>query len=208
VVTYARCGLTKNFTDNPFSTRPVTSKSLDQITKGRCMLTDHGAFLLLNIYAPNAGRGSEHLQRKMEFYNELSAAMGRWTKDGRNVIVTGDINTAHSELDIYNPRKYTLETGFLESEREWITTFLSERKCKDVWREFNPGVRKYTFWDQKRRASCFRLLLTVVLREKNCGWRIDIFYANESMMEHVIGSEILTEVNPSPRLFIIFFFVF
>jgi exodeoxyribonuclease III len=117
------------------------------------MLTDHGAFLILNIYAPNAGRGPEHLERKMKFYSELSRAMERWTQEGRKVVITGDINTAHTELDIYNPKKYVSETGFLSSEREWITTFLEERKCKDVWRELNPGVKKYTFWDQKRCTS-------------------------------------------------------
>jgi exodeoxyribonuclease III len=114
------------------------------------MLTDHGTFMILNIYAPNAGRGFEYLERKMAFYSELSRAMARWTEAGRKVVITGDINTAHTEFDIYNPQKYIKDTGFLESEREWITTFLSQRKCKDVWREFNPAVRKYTFWDQKR----------------------------------------------------------
>ena len=148
-MTYARTGLTKSFTDNPF-TIESQEKQDNELSQGRCMLTDHGPFMILNIYAPNAGRGDEYLERKMAFYGELSRAMARWTVAGRKVVITGDINTAHTELDIYNPRKYTMETGFLESEREWITTFLSERKCKDVWRSMNPGVRKYTFWDQKR----------------------------------------------------------
>jgi exodeoxyribonuclease-3 len=118
------------------------------------MLTDHGAFSILNIYAPNAGRGPEHLAKKMEFYDELSSAMDKWTlEEGRKVVITGDINTAHTELDIYNPKKYALETGFMDSERAWISGFLEGRKCVDVWREFNPGVRKYTFWDQKRRTN-------------------------------------------------------
>jgi len=161
VVTYARSGLTKTFTDDPFSMTQTASKSIKEISKGRCMLTDHGVLLLLNIYAPNAGRGPEHLEKKLEFYNELSSAMARWTEEGRKVIITGDINTAHSELDIYNPKKYQMETGFLDIERQWITTFLNERKCKDVWREFNPGIRKYTFWDQKRCAfSRLRRLTT------------------------------------------------
>ena len=159
------------------------------------MFTDHGSFSILNIYAPNAGRGPEHLEKKMAFYDELSQAMARWTQEGRDVVVTGDINTAHTPLDIYNPRKYTEETGFLERERDWITAFLSERKCRDVWREFNPGVRKYTFWDQKRRSQS-RIELIVVMREKNCGWRIDVYYANEGMMKTVISSEILNDVFP------------
>lgn len=145
VVTYARQGLTKSSTPNPFNRLPH-----DTLSSGRCMLTDHGVFMVLNIYAPNAGRGPEYLEKKMEFYDELSSAMGRWTQDGRKVVITGDINTAHTELDIYNPKKYASETGYLASEREWISRFLEERRCKDVWREQNPGVRKYTFWDQKR----------------------------------------------------------
>jgi exodeoxyribonuclease III len=152
VVTYARTGLTKSFTDNPFG-EDVANKKSNILTQGRCMFTDHGSFCVLNIYAPNAGRGPEYLERKMAFYSELSQAMARWTQEGRKVVVTGDINTAHTPLDIYNPRKYSEVTGFLETEREWITTFLSERKCKDVWRELNPGVRKYTFWDQMRCIS-------------------------------------------------------
>jgi exodeoxyribonuclease III len=114
------------------------------------MLTDHGGFLLLNIYAPNAGRGSDHLERKMAFYAELSVTMERWTQEGRRVVITGDINTAHTELDIYNPKKYMEETGYLDIEREWITSFLSQRKCTDVWRKQHPGERKYTYWDQRR----------------------------------------------------------
>lgn len=192
-MTYARTGLTKSFTDDPFG-QESDSKDSNILFEGRCMLTDHGAFTILNIYAPNAGRGPEFLERKMAFYNELSKAMARWTQEGRKVVVTGDINTAHTELDIYNPRKYIQDTGFLESEKEWITTFLSQRKCKDVWREFHPGVRKYSYWDQRRRSDLSENCLTIVMREKNCGWRIDVFYANEPMMQDVISSDILDNV--------------
>jgi exodeoxyribonuclease III len=197
-VTYARTGLTKSFTDNPFATDSQES-DVGGLSQGRCMLTDHGSFMILNIYAPNAGRGDEYLERKMTFYRELSRAMARWTQAGHKVVITGDINTAHTELDIYNPRKYMKETGFLENEREWITTFLSERKCQDVWREVNPGVRKYTFWDQKRCMVFTRVKTNVVMREKNCGWRIDVFYANEGMMEDVLSSDILNNVSTHPQ---------
>ena len=194
VVTYARTGLTESFTDNPFG-KEDGDKEIRALTQGRCMLTRHSGFSILNIYAPNAGRGPEHLEKKMAFYNELSSAMARWTEEGQKVVVTGDINTAHSDLDIYNPKKYGQETGYLEIERNWISAFLNDRKCKDVWREFNPGVRKYTFWDQKRCKSHFMYVnLMAVLREKNCGWRIDVYYANEPMMKDVISSDILNDV--------------
>jgi exodeoxyribonuclease III len=147
-------GLTKSFTDDPFAKNSTDEKDEQFSTAGRCMLTDHGAFMILNIYAPNAGRGEEYLRQKMAFYDELSSAMARWTQEGRKVVITGDINTAHTQLDIYNPSKYMQETGFLESERNWITNFLSEQKCTDVWRKFHPDARKYSFWDQRRRIIC------------------------------------------------------
>ena len=197
VVTYARTGLTKSFTENPFAKDP-SSKDVDPLFQGRCMLTDHGEFMILKIYAPNAGRGPEYLEKKIAFYSELSQAMARWTEDGRKVVVTGDINTAHEPLDIYNPQKYAETTGFLEVERQWITGFLSERKCKDVWREFHPNVRKYTFWDQKRCDHLKSILLILVMREKNYGWRIDVFYANEAIMRDIISSDIH---NDDPRFY-------
>jgi exodeoxyribonuclease III len=147
--------VTKYFSDNPFSIDESKKEDADALYRGRCMLTDHGDFVILNIYATNAGRGPAYLQRKMTFYNELYLAVARWTDEGKKVIVTGDINTAHTELDIYNPQKYRQETGFLDIERNWITTFLNDRKCKDVWRELHPTERKYTFWDQRRRTVTF-----------------------------------------------------
>jgi exodeoxyribonuclease-3 len=168
VVTYARTGMTKSFTDCPFSISVSKTEDAAATYRGRCMLTDHGDFILLNIYAPNAGRGPEYLERKMAFYSELSLAMSRWTDEGRKVIITGDINTAHTELDVYNPPKYRWETGFLDIERDWITSFLAKHKCKDVWRVFNPIQRRYTFWDQKRRLALFGFRVNF----QSCGKRI------------------------------------
>lgn len=184
VVTYVRKGGCQWWTDNPFNTAlgsPPPSTSLKKTNDpdtdpdtsiGRCLLTDHGDFLLLNIYAPNAGRGEEYLARKLTFYGELSDCVRKWQNAGRKVIVTGDINTAHSELDIYNPTKYSQVTGFLNQERQWITDFLNEHNMVDAFRERHKDVRKYSFWDQRRQQ-----------RPLNNGWRIDAFYVSRDLFE-------------------------
>lgn len=185
IATFARKGSTRWWTDNPFNVtvgsgkitetsgpRKVQDPDTDPDTSiGRCVLTDHESFLLLNIYAPNAGRGSEYLVRKFTFYNTLADCVRKWTEAGRKVIVTGDINTAHAEIDIYNPEKYKTGTGFLPEEREWVSKLLQDYDMSDAFRALHPQVRKYSFWDQRRQQ-----------RAPNNGWRIDAFYISNVLL--------------------------
>lgn len=221
VVTFVKKGGCRWWTDNPFNVAldgaatslfPSSSKqsTVDPDTDpdtsiGRCILTDHGDFLLLNIYAPNAGRGPEFLVRKLEFYGHLSECVRKWHCAGRKVIVTGDINTAHNEVDIYNPKKYSTGTGFLDEERAWITQFLKDRDMVDAFRAVHAQMTKYSFWDQRRQQ-----------RPLNNGWRIDVFYVSSDLFYPLTspapdgaadsgtdaaalksGSEILNEVQGS-----------
>lgn len=185
IATFARKGSTRWWTDNPFNVdvgslkvqeKGEVKKLLDpdtdpDVSIGRCVLSDHGFFLLLNIYAPNAGRGEEYLARKFTFYRTLADCVRKWTEAGRKVIVTGDINTAHQELDIYNPEKYKTGTGFLPEERQWITKLLEDYNMSDAFRALYPTIRKYSFWDQRRQQ-----------RPLNNGWRIDAFYVSDALL--------------------------
>ncbi|CCG82789.1 DNA-(Apurinic or apyrimidinic site) lyase [Taphrina deformans PYCC 5710] len=185
IATFAKKGSTRWWTDNPFNIDLGSLKEVEKgapkkladpdtdpdVSIGRCVLTDHGSFLLLNIYAPNAGRGEEYLARKFTFYRILADCVRKWTEAGRQVIVTGDINTAHSELDIYNPEKYKTGTGFLPEERQWITKLLQDYDMSDAFRAIYPDKRKYSFWDQRRQQ-----------RAPNNGWRIDAFYVSNSLL--------------------------
>ena len=197
VATFARKGSVRWWTDNPFSVplnAPSQSRDVGKldpdtdpdVSIGRCVMTDHVEFLLLNIYAPNAGRGEQYLKRKMEFYETLANCVRKWQDAGRKVIVTGDINTAHSELDIYNPSKFHTTTGFLDSERDWITRTLEDNEMRDVFRFLYPEVRKYSFWDQKRMQ-----------RAPNNGWRIDVYYCSNDLVTPTAESEILNDVTGS-----------
>ena len=197
VATFARKGTTKWWTDNPFAVglgEQTTERTIAQQKKidpdtdpdvsiGRCVMTDHDAFLLLNIYAPNAGRGPVYLERKFKFYETLAACVKKWQDAGRKVIVTGDINTAHHEIDIYNPLKYQCGTGFLPEEREWITSLLRDANISDAYRKLNPSTRKYSFWDQRRQQ-----------RPLNNGWRIDVFYCSNELITPTCTSDILNDV--------------
>lgn len=188
IATFARKGSTRWWTDNPFNVDLGSAKAIEEkrngvsgrvldpdtdpdVSIGRCVLTDHGSFVLLNIYAPNAGRGEEYLARKFKFYDTLSDCVRKWTQAGRQVIVTGDINTAHEEIDIYNPDKYRNGTGFLAKEREWITKLLKDYGMSDAFRALHPELRKYSFWDQRRQQ-----------RPLNNGWRIDAFYISNTLL--------------------------
>lgn len=186
IATYARKGSTRWWTDNPFNVGVGSIKEAERVNGvrkvvdpdtnpdtsiGRCVLTDHESFLLLNIYAPNAGRGPEYLERKFTFYRTLEECVRKWRDAGRRVIVTGDINTAHEEIDIYNPKKYATGTGFLPEERAWVSKLLSDHDLVDAFRALYPDWRKYSFWDQRRQQ-----------RAPNNGWRIDAFYVSRELL--------------------------
>lgn len=200
IATFAKRGSVRWWTDNPFNTEigsvkdkaakasmPEDPDTAIDTSIGRCVLTDHESFLLLNIYAPNAGRGPQYLERKFTFYRALEQCVAKWQAAGRQVIVTGDINTAHSELDIYNPTKFCEGTGFLPEERQWITEFLARQEMSDAFRRLHPDKRKYSFWDQKRN-----------LRPSNYGWRIDAFYCSNKLFDtgagEAVESAILNDV--------------
>ena len=155
VVTFVKKGLTKSATDDPFSAIDSAEdpKLGEEIQGGRLVLTEHCDFLLLNVYAVNGGRGPQYVEQKMQFYAKLQKAVHYWqTVLKKNVIIAGDITPAHTELDQYNPKKFSDSSGFLPIERDWITTFLEEEKMKDAWRYLHPHERRYTFWDAKRRT--------------------------------------------------------
>lgn len=197
VCTFARKGATRWWTDAPFSeplgaassARPSASAAngasggdrrraveLDvdedpDVSRGRCVLTDHVDFLILNIYAPNAGRGESFLARKMEFYSTMSDCVRKWRAAGRRVIVTGDLNTAPSELDIYNPGKFAATTGFLPSERAYIEKFCKNHDAVDAFRHLHPDTRKYSFWDYRTQQ-----------RPLNNGWRIDLHLCSRELL--------------------------
>lgn len=150
--------------------------------EGRVLQADYGDFLLFNVYFPNGKASPERLRYKMDFYESFLSEMKKLLAGGRQIVVCGDVNTAHREIDLARPRENSKVSGFLPQEREWIDRFL-QSGFVDTFRLFEPGPGHYTWWDQISRA-----------RERNVGWRIDYFYVSRNLERSVARAWIMPEV--------------
>ncbi|KAI9197434.1 Endonuclease/exonuclease/phosphatase [Polychytrium aggregatum] len=166
VVTYAKKGSTlaasEGFGDDDFN------------DEGRCVMTDHGDFVLFNVYFVNGGRGEERLQYKLDFYESFQRRCQALIASGREIIVTGDVNTAHKDIDVHDPKRLINFSGFMPKERAWIDRFLEEGFV-DAFRQHHPDLAsQYTFWDTKTGK-----------RPLNLGWRIDYFFVSSGLSPRV-----------------------
>jgi len=141
--------------------------------EGRAIITEFPDFTLFNVYFPNGKASAERLSYKMEFYNEFLAYVDPLLKDGQRLIVCGDFNTAHHEIDLARPKQNEKISGFLPEERAWMDSFVAHGFV-DTFRHFNQEPGHYTWWDLKSRA-----------RERNVGWRIDYFFVSSNLIDRV-----------------------
>jgi len=148
--------------------------------EGRILSLEFDEFTLFNIYFPNGGGESHRFDYKLEFYNETLKYMKR-LKKRTNIILCGDINAAHTEIDLARPKENQKSIGFLPIEREWITSFLNAGFL-DTFRMFNKDGGNYSWWDMKTRA-----------RERNVGWRLDYFFVNKEIEKNVKCASILSD---------------
>ena len=150
--------------------------------EGRVLIADYGCFTLFNIYFPNGKASKERLRFKMEFYDGFLEYANRLKSEGKSIVVCGDVNTAHKEIDLARPKENEKVSGFLPEERAWIDRFIASGFV-DTFRKFNSEPGQYTWWDYKTRA-----------RERNIGWRLDYFFVSDDFMNKVISSFILPDV--------------
>jgi len=147
-------------------------KKLDD--EGRLIGAKFKSFTIINGYFPNGGQGPHRLKYKLEFYDAFLKFIIKLRKNGENVIFCGDVNTAHTEIDLARPKANEENTGFLPVERTWIDKVI-KNNFVDVWRYFNPGKKDvYTYWDIKTGA-----------RNRNVGWRIDYFFADKKIVPKI-----------------------
>lgn len=154
-------------------------------TEGRVLIADYDDFVLFNIYFPNGQMSEERLRYKLEFYDVFLEYVDRINDAGRNIVICGDVNTAHTEIDLSHPKANSTISGFLPEERAWIDKFLSHGYY-DTFRLFNNKPGNYTWWSPLTRA-----------RERNIGWRIDYFFVNKRFFGNVRSASILAEVQGS-----------
>jgi len=152
--------------------------------EGRTIALELDDFYLLGTYFPNGGQGPVRLQYKMDFYAAYLAYVQDLAKS-KPVIFAGDVNTAHREIDLARPKENRAHTGFLPMECAWLDE-VEAAGFVDVWRARHPEQAAYSWWDYKTRS-----------RERDVGWRIDYFWANQRLTDRVKACEILTEVMGS-----------
>jgi exodeoxyribonuclease-3 len=153
--------------------------------EGRTQVADFGDFLLFNVYFPNGKASEERLRYKMSFYRAFLKRVAALKEEGRNVMICGDVNTAHKEIDLAHPKENAKTSGFLPRERAWMDDLIS-RGFVDTFRMFNDQPEQYTWWDMRTRA-----------RERNVGWRLDYFFVNEEFAPNVKDAFILPDVMGS-----------
>ncbi len=141
--------------------------------EGRVVVTRHPGFLLFNVYFPNGGRDLERVPYKLDFYACLLDLCDGLHAAGENLIICGDFNTCHREIDLCNARQNVKHTGFLPEERAWIDRYL-ERGLIDIYRQRYPERAQYTWWAQYSAA-----------RARNVGWRLDYFLISAGLLDQV-----------------------
>ncbi len=151
--------------------------------EGRTLVTVYPEFTLLNVYFPNGKKNEERLKYKMDFYAAFLKTLSRLRAEGtKNLVICGDVNTAHKDIDLARPKENRKVSGFLPQECAWLDELLADGFI-DTFREFEKGGGHYSWWDMQSRA-----------RERNVGWRIDYFFISQSLRPHLKDAFILPEV--------------
>jgi len=153
--------------------------------EGRVLITEYPEFMLFNIYFPNGKKDETRLRYKMDFYDVFLQFADSLKTRGKKLVICGDFNTAHKEIDLARPKENSKISGFLPEERAWIDKFVAHGYV-DAFRQFNQEPNQYTWWDLKSGA-----------RERNVGWRLDYFFVSENLMPSVARAFIMPEVTGS-----------
>jgi len=157
----------------------------DYDKEGRILITEFNNFSLLNIYFPNGQMGEERLNYKLHFYNHILEFLRKYSIKQPNIVICGDVNTAHKEIDLFHPKENSKRSGFLPIERSWIDKLLN-LGFLDSFRKFNIKPFQYTWWDLKSHA-----------RSRNVGWRIDYFFVSKKLSIHLKNASILSNIYGS-----------
>jgi exodeoxyribonuclease-3 len=153
--------------------------------EGRTLIADYGTFVLVNVYFPNGKMSKERLQYKLGFYNAFLEYIDGLKAQGTHLIICGDVNTAHQEIDLARPKENEKKSGFLPEERAWIDTLIDHGYI-DTFRFFHRETGHYTWWDYRTKA-----------RDRDIGWRIDCFYVSKDLKKNLKSAFILKDVTGS-----------
>lgn len=158
----------------------------DHDTEGRLVTVEFDKFYLLSGYVPNSGDGLKRLDYRLSHWDPSLGNHMKELEKSKPVILTGDLNCAHEEIDIYDPAGNKRSAGFTAEERQSFETNFLNKGFVDTFRRQHPGVVGYTYWGYRHGG-----------RKTNKGWRLDYFLASEAIADNVHDSYILPDVNGS-----------
>lgn len=170
--------------------RPIKVECVIGIKKfdeeGRFLILHFKKFVLVNAYFPHARRDLKRLDFKLGYNDAFLKLAEKLRKESRNhLVIVGDFNVAHKEIDLANPKQNVKNAGFTPQEREWADRFVSKGYV-DTFREFVKEGGHYTWWTYRANA-----------RKRNIGWRIDYAFVPKGFTQHVKGAFILKNVMGS-----------
>ena len=149
--------------------------------EGRTQIADFGDFVLYNIYYPNGTANGDRLKFKLDFYEVFHQHALDQFASGKSIIVCGDFNTAHKEIDLARPKESATVSGFLPEERAFLDRFVASGFV-DTFRQFESGGGFYSWWDMKSRA-----------RDRNVGWRLDYFFVSPDLVPKLKGASLMMD---------------
>ena len=147
--------------------------------EGRYIEMDFGTHAIISVYVPSGSSSEERLQRKFVFMEAFARHMQELKDSGREIILCGDWNVAHKEIDLKNWRSNQKNSGFLPEERQWLSSLLDDIGFVDVFRQLDPRPEQYTWWSNRGQAWA-----------KNVGWRIDYQIATPGIAATATRAEI------------------
>ena len=155
-------------------------------SEGRVIIAEYNEFYLLSVYFPNGQMNEDRLKYKLEFYEALFEYCEELKKENKDIIICGDYNTAHTEIDLARPKENETVSGFLPIEREWMDKIINQYGYVDTFRHFNKEKDNYTWWSFRTAA-----------RSRNIGWRIDYVFTTKECLAKVDSAFIQQDVMGS-----------
>lgn len=154
--------------------------------EGRVLQLDFGDIRLINAYFPSGTSGEERQAYKYQWLGEMGSQLGRLRRERPCLVLCGDYNIAHREVDIHDPKGNRNTTGFLPEERAWMDGFFADGWV-DTLRHFDPSPQRYTWWSQRFPS----------VRLQNKGWRIDYISVTEPLRDRLRAADIYPDVKHS-----------
>ncbi|MEK9775850.1 MAG: exodeoxyribonuclease III, partial [Quisquiliibacterium sp.] len=152
--------------------------------EGRYIEADFGRHTVVSMYLPSGSSSPERQEAKFRFMNRFLPHLQALIRSGREVVVCGDLNIAHKEIDLKNWKSNQKNSGFLPEERAWLTRVFDELGYVDVFRRLDPNPERYTWWSNRGQAWA-----------KNVGWRLDYQIATPGIAARARAGGIYTDAR-------------